>query len=75
MNPVDFEKDDDTNGHIDFISTAAVSINSTANMLLTKLYSCNHNAVIILMYFVYYKIVLVELVLMKMQFPLYICYL
>lgn len=23
MNPVDFEKDDDTNGHIDFISTAA----------------------------------------------------
>uniref|UniRef100_A0A8W8HLJ0 Ubiquitin-activating enzyme SCCH domain-containing protein n=1 Tax=Magallana gigas TaxID=29159 RepID=A0A8W8HLJ0_MAGGI len=26
MNPVDFEKDDDTNGHIDFISTAAVTV-------------------------------------------------
>ena len=25
MNPVEFEKDDDTNSHIDFISTAAVS--------------------------------------------------
>nr|XP_034322966.1 ubiquitin-like modifier-activating enzyme 6 [Crassostrea gigas] len=23
MNPVEFEKDDDTNGHIDFLSTAA----------------------------------------------------